>query len=220
MKICPKCGEHNEDSAGVCTKCGEKLSDVQSSQDAIHTGNTAQNDGQSSSVFSFIDEDEVLIADLAAGYMKNIITHKALFTSYAALTQKRLYISGKTYLLTGVMVKSMLESKIVNVEEITGTGFVRTKNLLLLFVAVVISLLAMLALLADEYEGIPIPLLLAAAAVAIAVFIASCKSLFRIEYSGGSMGFKIKWSNKKAAEDFQKEIIRTKEKRKRELSGH
>lgn len=206
MNLCPKCGEHNEDSADICTKCGESLSNVQSSQNAVHIGDTEQNDGRSSSVFSFVDDDEVLIADFAAA-MK----------SFAALTQKRLYISGKTYLLDGVMVKSMLESKIVNVEEITGTGFVRTKNLLLLFIAVVISLLALLALLADEYEGIPIPLLLAAAAVAIAVFIASCKSLFRIEYPGGSMGFKIKWSNKKAAEDFQREIIRTKEKRKRSV---
>ena len=166
-----------------------------------------------------IDIDEEIYAELGTGYIKNIITSGDISAVKAILTQKRLYLSGKTYIISKNTLTKLKESKIINVEDITGTGFVYTENKLLLIISIIIVMATLMASVSQQsLEGIKYGLLgFLITAIFMAIYFSTRKSLFKIEYAGGSISFDVKWFDIKESVKFQNMIYLLKDQRKKEI---
>ncbi len=74
---------------------------------------------------TFCAPDERQISTIGSGYMANIISDSNVSKAGATLTNKRIYFSGSVYTLNhrGHFV-SYKQRKIVNINDVTGTGYV------------------------------------------------------------------------------------------------
>lgn len=205
MKKCPKCGENFNNDVDFCINCGIKL------QYANENQNIANNEAPE---WIGIDMDERIIAKLGNGYFKNIITTGDVSKVNAILTKKRLYLSGKSYEISKGILTSYKVSKVINIEDITGTGFIYVSNIRLILFSILFFIAALITI--NSLSGLAIIFLLIALALFTAFFITQ-KSIFKIEYAGGSIGFDVKWLDVNESVIFQKKIYQVKDKRKKEI---
>lgn len=221
MKICSRCAKSFEDDVDFCNSCGIKLMEVQLEEDEQHEQpyeniDYESEDSDDEAEYSeFVDNDEQIVAELGSSYLKNIISEGKVSDVSAVLTQKRLYLDGKTYLISGKSLTAIKESRIINVEDITGTGFVYFSNITFILISIII-LIASIIVSVMELEALGVIGFFVAVFFFIAYFL-NRVSIFRIEYAGGSIGFKVEWDSRKASENFQKEIIRVKDRRRKEI---
>lgn len=215
MKICPKCGKNYNDEIDYCMNCGVKLAGSVSQENEIYG---PEEDEEIKILQSnkdiLIDNDEEIYAELGTGYIKNIVTGGDFYSVKAVLTQKRLYLSGKTYIISKNILMELSESKIINVEDITGTGFVYFNNAM--FISIAMLLIFGGFLLCGYVMTLAIIMFVASAVFFINYFLTR-KSLFKIEYSGGSIGFDVKMLNRKESVKFQILLYKVKDQRKKEL---
>lgn len=215
MKICPKCGKNYNDETDYCMNCGVKLAGSVSQENEIYEPEEDEEIKISQSNKDIlIDNDEEIYAELGTGYIKNIITNGDISSVKAILTQKRLYLSGKTYIISKNTLMELSESKIINVEDITGTGFVYFNNAM--FISIAMLLIFGGFLLYDYVMTLAIIMFIASALFFINYFITR-KSLFKIEYPGGSIGFDVKMLNRQESVKFQILLYKVKDQRKKEL---
>lgn len=212
MKICSKCGKKYNNDLDYCITCGSKLQQVaQEEEKFIKENNLSENNS-----WVGIDLDEKIIAKLGNGYFQNLITSGDISKVNATLTQKRLYLSGKSYdvsVSNGILTSYKI-SKVINIEDITGTGFVYISNIKFILFAILFFLMALIIMMSNANLALIFIL------ISIAFLIVFCinqKSIFKIEYAGGSIGFDVKWLNAQESVIFQKKIYQVKDQRKKEL---
>lgn len=212
MKICSKCGKKYNNDLDYCITCGSKLQQVsQEEEKFIKENNLSENNS-----WIGIDLDEKIIAKLGNGYFKNLITDGDISKVNAILTQKRLYLCGKSYdiSVSSGTLRSFKVSKVINIEDVTGTGFVYISNIMFILFAILFFIAALITMM--SYGNLALIFIFISIALLIAFGI-NQKSIFRIEYSGGSIGFDVKWLNAQESVIFQKKIYQVKDQRKKEL---
>ncbi|MCM1328113.1 MAG: zinc-ribbon domain-containing protein [Ruminococcus sp.] len=249
---CPKCGEPLAEGDMFCGECGYRFdtpadtarnSSVQTRVEpprssynySSNTGNTsssgyasAGNAAQRSTgggKNSFVDSDEYTVLTLGNGYLQNIVSSGGATKATAVLTQKRLYFSGICFEKSGRSWQKVKVSKIIDLEDITGTGFVNVTHILLLILTVLgfIGFIAMIILwatddLSDHLIDVTLSFLFTGlpGIIFMLLWLKKRFTLFNVEYAGGKIGFDVKWLNSSTVADFQRQIHLMKSRKKSE----
>lgn len=134
---CTSCGNKMSDGAKFCTKCGASLEDEMSIKESVLSDSVSQEISDYSSqqqrenqaymslsAYSkvFVEPDEQLLGTLGNGYLENIL-HGKVKKCHALLTDKRVYLQGTFFSGSRKTLQQDICEKIVDVEDITGTGF-------------------------------------------------------------------------------------------------
>lgn len=105
-------------------------------------------------------------------------------------------------------------SRIIEVEDITGTGFVYVSKPSLLVTSILFIIGALVTMTMRDLLALTI-ILFVIAAILITAFFVTKKNVFQIEYAGGRIGFDVKWIKADVAANFQKKIHIVKKDRKK-----
>ncbi|MGN1159317.1 MAG: zinc ribbon domain-containing protein [Lachnospiraceae bacterium] len=172
----------------------------------------------------FIDPDEQLVAKLGNGYMVNLLYRKVKKCS-ALLTNKRIYLKGTVYSGEGKAVLKTTEERTLDVEDVTGTGFIYTrvsKIMILIGVLLMIGWAVFSYIFRWRYEYGPLPfpapvsflpILIAGIIVFVRAFM-RCTAWFFIDYAGGRIRINAKLIGLSDVQDFHKQIRRVKDRTK------
>lgn len=113
--ICSNCG--NDFNGNFCDKCGASAPKTESSfVQKIKS--------------SFIEPEENLISVLGSNMAKTFFTTGVLGNGFAILSDKRMYFKGRCYIRKGKGFFKKMEEKVVDLDNITGSGFVHNQSIL------------------------------------------------------------------------------------------
>lgn len=238
--ICLKCGSEVPEGARFCDKCGSVVEEVQKPQqeqtatvnDFNYTSPSTQGQqvmayGSNSSYSQvFVESDEQLLATLGNGWITNMLFGRTKKCN-ALLTDKRVYLQGIFFSGQGKSLLQEKYEKIIDLEDITGTGFLYSTGIGILLTLLVVFVPAILGfILSGGYRSLRYGYLIFSGAgmglllgilVATIIYILSRKTYFIIEYAGGSIRFEASIIGVSDVRDFQKQIRRAKDRVKRKL---
>ncbi|MDO4188324.1 MAG: hypothetical protein Q4D29_04975 [Lachnospiraceae bacterium] len=167
----------------------------------------------------FVDTDEKLIAKLGNGFLVNLLVNKHVRRCFGLLSNKRVYLKGTFYSTGGGKINEVSCMQILDVEDITGTGFIYSAFPLFYLVLGIASIIigAVIGLIMDSrHLGVVMFTtfigVIAAIICLILGFIAARQTQFFIEYAGGRIKFDATTVGIKDVQDFQKQIRRVKDK--------
>jgi len=161
----------------------------------------------------FTNPNEELICVLDNNYAINFLTHGMLTKGFTVLSDKRVYFKGKNYTRMGKKFYTTTEERIVDVKDITGTGFIYNKSHGIWFVGVGILVYFFMKLIAhvtSPYLEMPqwllLVMLIAMESVVIYNYFENKRILFEITFASGSILFNTAWLKKNEAQEFQRKI--------------
>ncbi len=172
----------------------------------------------------FVDPDEQLQGTLGNGYLENLLFGQVK-KCHALLTDRRVYFQGRFLYENGKHSEWLISEEIVDLEDITGTGFIYSKPigiLKTLIYLIIPWIVALLWFVTDEHmfgiyhdadaAGI-VGLIGDAVVILITIvrYILNRKTYFSMEYAGGAIKFDAKIIGVPAVRDFQKQIRRAKD---------
>lgn len=168
----------------------------------------------------FVDANEQQIAVLGGNYLSNFLATGTIEKGFCVLSDKRVYFRGKCYYKSGGDYKARSEERMVDVKDITGTGFSETR-LFVLKILGFISLAWVLFVAAmyfpSRYMTFDRKLtaflvmgVLPAAVVWAAYFFARLK-VFEISFAGGHIAFKASQYDATEMQNFQKSVRKAKD---------
>lgn len=235
--FCTNCGAKIGENEKTCSKCGMVVEKHNgSSAEALKIlGNNAKEAGQAfvknmaemrkeqvlstSNDKALIEPDEQILATLGNGYFINLMFGNVK-KCRALLTNKRLYVRGKMLTGNGKDISKTCEERILDLEDITGTGFIYGN-------------LSLIKIIIDCILGIALTFYLVAKCgrwlawsdIAVAVITGAILSItlivlhyqlsksiyFVIEYAGGKIKINAKLIGQSDVEDFHKQIRRAKD---------
>ena len=164
----------------------------------------------------FCSPDERQISTIGTGYIANYVSGGGARQAGATLTSKRIYFSGAVFTRNdrGRFV-SYKQRKIVNVRDVTGTGYDFYRPLHLILWGIILMILCpLIALVTDSEDAIvPVSILLIVLFIGflIAYFVKRMTLLY-VEYAGGNIAFNVKWIQKHEQDDFIRNIHLVKDK--------
>lgn len=240
--FCSSCGNELPDGAKFCEVCGAKIGEndtisaetlkntaneyVQKAGDFLkNTGVVALNDSETSQYNVsdtspelkkiFIEPDERLIGKFGNGYLVNLL-YKKVKKCNALLTNKRVYLKGTFYSETGKSIFKTTEERILDLEDVTGTGFIYTqisKIMILLDILFIIGALCTSIGIGGYYAWFIPVLLIIAAIISVIITLKSRRILFFIDYAGGRIKVNAKLIGLSDVRDFHKQMRRAKDAR-------
>lgn len=233
--FCGKCGNELPEGATLCDKCGTIISSETQKEDIIGQMGTESvsfdfdpAEIQQETIFMdessynqlFVEQDEHLLGTLGNGWIANMLFYK-LKKCNALLTDKRLYLQGTFFSGSGKTLTSQRYEKVIDLEDITGSGFLYSKEngiLISLFIYVIFTVIGGIfsyIILNDRFIpagciiGFCIGLI-----IEIIRYLINRKTYFLIEYAGGGIRFDASIIGIADVRDFQKQIRRAKDKAK------
>lgn len=233
MKFCSDCGLMMSDDDKVCPKCGGASSLDTTSEKSIEAASfttTPSYIEPSSYNKVFVESDEQLLGTLGNGYLESLL-NKKVKKCHALLTDKRLYFQGTFFSGSGKTLQQDIVEKIVDLEDITGTGFRYSRPFGKLFATRVLTIVGIVSFVAFFCTHLPsdgyatwysfyMSILTALAAdfipalIFVIQYIKSRKTDFILEYAGGSIRFNATIIGLSHVKDFNKQIRRAKDKAK------
>lgn len=159
----------------------------------------------------FVSDSEYVLAELGSGYIRNYISNGSLSNGFVTVTQQRAYFNGKAYYKDyGGKFKKQVQEKVVDLKDITGTGFTHLENIGVLVTAIVLAVIPVLLIIFNEsiggYDkvGIAAFIFLLLSVVLFIVYALTIKNLFNIEFAGGSISFDASWYSKESVDTFMR----------------
>lgn len=212
--FCSSCGAQINDDAVFCPECGAVQEGAKAPR---HTASKAAPKTTSSTPAAmqsveqaFMDPDEKLLASLGNGYLVNLMFNQ-LRKCNALLTDKRIYLKGAMYAGDGRTLLKLMEERTLDLEDITGTGFIYSRvSKLMIFIGILFELASVaLGIAASE----PAPMLagLIPCLILIVAAFFSRKIWFFIDYAGGKIQIDAKLIGLSDVQDFHKQIRRAKD---------
>lgn len=179
----------------------------------------------------FISEEETFICALGNSYFEKFISDGSIGDGFAILSNERVYFKGKTLWFEGRHLRSRSQEQIVDVKDITGTGFIKFSPLYYLYIGIGLLLYILTFIFTEGFNlsfntfGTPFAhvnvdlimiILLFFIPLLVCVFLLfkyfiRKKNLFKIEFPGGSIAFDTKMLGANEAREFQKNIRITKD---------
>lgn len=231
--FCAKCGKEIPEDAKFCESCGATVGGADNVTVASAVGNSFTNLKKNiqekekemettymdESAYSkvYVEPDEQLLGTLGNGYLENILGKKVKKT-HALLTNKRVYFQGTFF--SGKKLQQDIIEKVVDLEDITGTGF-RYNKPLGIFASIIIGLItAVIVLIWGVMFGGDIePMLVLSIFIGIVIsalvytikYLLCRKVDFILEYTGGAIRFDAKIIGLSNVKDFNKQIRRAKD---------
>lgn len=224
--FCGKCGAEVLDGAKFCDKCGAVIEveqvDVKQKEEKVDVKSV------------FIDPEEQLVAKVGNGYLVNLLYNRVKKCNLL-LSDKRVYLKGTFYSDDGKGITKMNAERIVDIEDITGTGFIYRSfswillmlDILCIIVSLAITLVPYFRLAgygilnsliwATPYMTITIPTV-AIELLLMKKILMSRKVHFFIDYAGGRIMIDAKLIGIEDVRDFHKQMRRVKDNIKGKIS--
>ncbi|MGN1131126.1 MAG: SHOCT domain-containing protein [Ruminococcus sp.] len=217
--VCKTC--KTEFQGSVCPKCGASAE------------NKKNLDQYRQILF---DQTEKVVAVLGNSTAQTFISTGVLGNGFAILSNKRVYFKGKCLVRQGRGMYRKIEEKSVDVNDITGTGFVHNSAVWAKIVYTICFVIGIIFLCCSPYAVIGGAMqagVVGAAGGIIAALIYLIfwgglyflfkflykrynYSAFEIAYAGGSIAFDMHWITNEESKEFQREINLLKDKLKSE----
>lgn len=171
----------------------------------------------------FVEPTERYVASIGNGYIVNFLADRTLSKGFAVVSDKRVYFKGKCYFKEDGKLKSTVEERMVDLKDVTGTGYTMVNPLYLLIIGLVTMGIALVNLvyyssaaetMSDRTETVTGILFFACApisVVALTMYILKRMNLFEISFAGGKIAFNTNMYDKSEMDDFQKQLRRAKD---------
>ena len=161
----------------------------------------------------YVDSNEKQEAVLGGGYLQNFISSGSVGKGFCEVTDKRVYFKGKCLYKAGNTYKSSKEERIVDLKDVTGTGFSRIKSfttfvLMLVSFAWAIFLFIMTGIAGINEESIMLMLVsaISPAVIFVTVYLMYNIRIFEISFAGGKIAFKASNYSEAEIQQFQKDL--------------
>lgn len=165
----------------------------------------------------FVDANEQQIAVLGGNYLSNFLATGSIEKGFCVLSDKRVYFRGKCYYKSGGDYKARSEERVVDVKDITGTGFAETRLFALKILAVIVLAWPAIPTFLDvltygrfsleSWLGLGV---LPSLIVWAAYFFVKSK-VFEISFAGGHIAFKASQYDAAEMQNFQKSVRKAKD---------
>lgn len=175
----------------------------------------------------FINPDERQITTIRSGYIINLLHGGQLVSGVGILTDSRFYYRGKSYRQTKWMVYKTNEESIIELQNITATGFIFNRNIIIAAVAAVVTLVELVLIILGLFEppenAVEYWLVtLVGAVITIllwALYIWYRRAVYQISHAGGMIAIKISAYGMKQLHEFDRKLHQAKDEKIKELSG-
>ena len=159
----------------------------------------------------FASPDERLVSVLGNNIAQTFFATGTIGKGFAVLSDRRVYFKGKCLQRTGKRFSAIHEERVVDVSNVTGTGFVHTKPVWLLVISIVLFVLAavyfMVSVANLAFIGLLAVLLFGGlGGLFLWLYNSRKRTIFEIAFAGGGIGLDASWIDAQEAEFFQKNI--------------
>ena len=163
----------------------------------------------------FVDTNEQLIAKLGNDYLVNLLYQK-IKSCNLLLSDRRVYLKGTFYNGSVKTLTRTVEERILDIEDVTGTGFIYTR---LSWLTLIIDILIFVFGLVLMFDGI---VAAALGVIAVGVFgaykiLKSISAYFYIDYACGRILIDAKLVGLADVKDFHKQMRRVKDRIRGEM---
>lgn len=236
-QACPSCGAsvtktiNFEDVKGFANQKGHELTNSvrnmsQDFRQQMEEEKEARKIKETSDLF--VNPEEKQIAILGSGYLNNLIRNGRLEKGFGILTDLRFYYRGKGFVRMGKMLHKTDEEKTVDLQDITASGFLYSRNTTLAVLAVVLTVIAILLdvmvyaeIDSSRYvsDGDVVLLWLTwigGGIIVLAVWIWFClykRAVYQIFFAGGAISIKASSYGSKQLHDFDRQLRQAKDRR-------
>ena len=216
MKVCSKCGTPSTNDAGrFCNKCGgEMLTAPAPTPVAAAPVPPVPNNVMKRHLGIFVEATESFVCALGNGFMQSILSGGGLQSKYAIVSNKRLYYRGKCYAVGPGQIRGMEEERVIDLKDVTGTGYRRNNPIGLVILGILLSLILFVTMNSFMSRGSNTAALASAfmpAILFIALYFVLRMTLFDIQYAGGQISINVKWYSKGEIDEFHRQLRLAKE---------
>ena len=154
-------------------------------------------------------DTESIEAVLGNSIAQTFFTTGQISNGFAILSNKRIYFKGKTFTKKGNFYYIQKEEHIVDVKDVTGTGFVHNNPIWMKILGIILIAFTFLITPIISTTGvliIPPVVLLLLPVIGIFLLILGAKytaNIFQINFAGGCIGINTFWSTKEEIQAFQ-----------------
>ena len=175
----------------------------------------------------FVNPDERQIAIMQGRYLSNLIRKGQMTSGFGVLTDSRLYYRGESYHQEKWILYKTNEESIVDLQDITASGFIFRRNLILAAIAGFVTLIELLLIVSVVFSPPENVIefwlsMLVGGGIIIALwalFIFFRQTIYQISHAGGMIAIKVYPNKLKQLRDFDKKLHQAKDEKVRELSG-
>ncbi len=171
----------------------------------------ARNDSRVKRLFS--SPTESLVCILGNNLAESFLANGILSNGFAILSDKRVYFKGKCYSRTGKNFTKTTEERIVDVKDVTGTGFIHYKPLGRLIFGFILIASALMSIPAategesfSDFAGMYLASALLVGIIMVVSYFINRRSLFEISFAGGAIAFNTVFLNSEETQVFQRNI--------------
>lgn len=175
----------------------------------------------------FVNPDERQIATIESGYLTNLLHGGELARGFGVLTASRFYYRGKAYHQTKWMLYKTNEESVVELQDITATGFVFSRNLIFAAIAALatlIELVIVIGLFASPENVIEYWLVTVVGACITAalwaLYIWYRRAIYQVSYAGGMIAIKASAYDMKQLHEFDRKLHQAKDEKVKEYAFH
>ena len=156
----------------------------------------------------FMENSEKYITSIGNNYIQDYIVNGTLSKGIVLVSNKRVYFKGECYYELGKKMYKQNEERVVDLKDITGTGYTTRKvtwmkNLAIsLFLYWLVIFTIGMSGLVDgsgpllDFMGVTATFALLLAIACLIVYSTSKNSMFEISYAGGKILFNLAWYEK------------------------
>lgn len=163
-----------------------------------------------------VDPSEKIVSNLGNNYVQNFLNTGYIGYGFAVLTDRRVYFKGNCLYKQGRRYVKRDEDRILDIEDVTGSGFETNNPISYLIIATILTPLTLLTFILSPMAGTPTAALLGFIPLALCIvfyvlYFIKRRNLFKIDYAGGSIAFSLGFISKEEAASFSKALRQTKD---------
>lgn len=226
--FCSKCGKELPEGAIACPACGEEVVKDIGFQEVTQSVQMKINDFRAQIkeeqeirkikdvTEMFVQQDEKQISYMGKGYLNNLLRNGVLSKGFGVLTDKRLYYKGKCFNKSGRFFYKTDEEKIIDLQDITASGFIYRRNIFLMLPASTFTLAdVFITPMSIEYSdgllGLLAFLSIILTLVSWYIYLFYKRTIYEITYAGGKIAIRVSGYGVKEIQKFNKELYRAKD---------
>lgn len=175
----------------------------------------------------FVSSEERLVAILGNSAAQAFFSTGTVGSGFIVLSDRRVYFRGRCLHRAGKRFSYIHEDRTVDVENVTGTGFVYINHIWMKVLAIILAAYSAVCLVAcvAEFNVVGLVLFIAVALLSLFFFLryrATRANIFEIAFAGGGIALDVRWFKSEEAEHFQKciKLAGDELKRKEKMYGH
>lgn len=158
----------------------------------------------------FVSDTESAVAILGSRYVEQYLSDGSLPGGFVVVTQLRAYFKGMSnYRDYNGHFKKQTQEKVVDLKDITGTGYITFKRTGMFVASIILLLVGFFIMIGSGGEEPSLSIgftCLIVGIIFIIVYNCTKSTYFMIEFSGGNICFESKWYGKTVVDTFQNNL--------------